>query len=73
MNNKKQLYDDIMHNISYQLKYILNEEIQNFDVTEYDDENHDIISHQDIAEISYDCPKTIEELVDIINYLYFIY
>lgn len=65
MNNNR-LYNNIIHNISNAVKTVLNEEIQNFDVTEYDNDSHDIISHQDIIDISYSCPKTKEELVDII-------
>lgn len=46
------------------IKYLI-EDLQKFDVSEYDDSNV-IVNDQDIMNISYDCPKTIDELVDIL-------
>lgn len=46
------------------IKYLI-EDLQKFDVSEYDDSN-DIVNDQDITNISYDCPNTIYELVDIL-------
>ena len=47
------------------IKYLI-EDLQKFDVSEYNDSN-DIVNDQDITNISYDCPKTIDELIDIIT------
>lgn len=42
--NKKRLYEKIIYNIDKQVKRILNEDIQNFDVMDYED----TIEHQSI-------------------------
>ena len=43
MNNKVQLYNIIMQNVSKEIKHILNEDIQNFNPVDYEDDVHDII------------------------------
>lgn len=49
MDNKL-LYNNIMKNIKYSLKSILNEDIQNFDIIDYSDDN--IIDIHDIDQLS---------------------
>lgn len=48
--NNKQLYEKIMRDISREIKHTLNEDIQHFDVSEYDDS--EIVDHQNIREIT---------------------
>lgn len=50
--DNKILYEKIMRNISEKLKYILNEDIQKFDVSEYDEEPDDLIDHQTIKSVT---------------------
>lgn len=45
----KQLYNNIIYNISKAIKQSLNEEIQNFDVTDYSDTEQDIIDSQTVS------------------------
>ena len=44
------LYEKLMRNIGYTLKSVLNEDIQNFDVSDYSDDN--IIDTQDISNLT---------------------
>lgn len=46
------------------IKYLI-EDLQRFDISEYDDSN-DIVGDQDIVDISYDCPKTKNELIELL-------
>lgn len=55
--NDIQLYKKIIRNISKEVKRILNEDIQKFDVTGYPDE--DIINNQDVSYLI--DPKTLKE------------
>ena len=50
MNNN--LYKKIIRNIGYTLKSVLNEDIQNFDVTDYSDDEDDIIDNNTIDYLS---------------------
>lgn len=59
----KQLYNKIIDNIAKSIKQTLNEDIQNFDVTQYND---DTLNHQDINDITKITPKTNEEFYDLV-------
>lgn len=50
--NNKQLYEKIMRNISKQVKNALNEDIQKFDTSDYQENDDDIINNQDIENIT---------------------
>lgn len=63
MTNRKQLYNKIINNIAKGVRQTLNEDIQNFDVTQYDD---DTLNHQDINNVTMVCPQTNEEFYDLI-------
>lgn len=66
--DKNQLYNIIMCNISKEIKYVLNEEIQNFDVSEYDNDSNDIVDRSDIGDIIYKYrPKSNKELRLIVS------
>ena len=54
MMNNKQLYNQIIHNVSKAVKQTLNEEIQNFNPVDYQEDDTDIISQQDIDAITND-------------------
>ena len=64
--NNIQLYEKIMRNISKEIKRILNEYIQNFDIGDYQEDETDIINHQDINSVTIkrDAPKNLEEEKD---------
>lgn len=65
--NKNQLYNIIMRNISKEIKYALNEEIQKFDVTEYDNSESDLINTQEIDNLTYKYfPENKQELQNLI-------
>lgn len=57
--NNKELYNKIMHNISKEIKYVLTEEIQNFNPIDYED--NDSLSVEDIDDVL-EIPKTKEQL-----------
>lgn len=46
------LYEKLIRNIGYSLKSVLNEDIQNFDVTDYSDDNNDLIDTHDIDQLN---------------------
>lgn len=46
----KILYEKVMRNVSREIKRVLNEDIQKFDVTEYDDP--EFVDHQNVREIT---------------------
>ena len=50
--NNKILYERIMRNISRQIKHILNEQYEQFDVTEYNDNEENIIDNQEIFNLT---------------------
>ena len=50
--DNKILYERIMHNISPKIKYILHEDIQKFDVSEYDETPDDLVDHQTIKSVT---------------------
>ena len=50
--NNKILYERIMRNISRQIKHILNEQYEEFDVTEYNDNEENIIDNQEIFNLT---------------------
>lgn len=50
--NNKILYEQIMRNISRQIKHILNEQYEQFDVTEYNDNEENIIDNQEIFNLT---------------------
>lgn len=52
MNNRV-LYEKIMRNVSKEIKRILNEDVQHFDVTDYDDDDDIIVDNKDIDNITY--------------------
>lgn len=58
MDNKA-LYTHIMHNVSKQLKHILNEELNNFNTEEYQDDNETPISNETLAKISNPSKKEV--------------
>lgn len=66
MNNKLQLYNNIMKNISKEIKLILNEDIQNFNPVDYEDDAHDIINQDTISNLTSYHPKDRDELKNII-------
>lgn len=67
MTNKK-LYNNIIRNVSREVKRALNEELEKFNPTDYDSDEIDIISHHDIRNVSYKYhPITNDELQEIIN------
>lgn len=69
MKKNNILYEKIMRNISEKLKYILNEDIQNFDVTEYQDEEHDIIDKHIITKTTYKYfPNDFDDLKEIVDF-----
>ena len=51
--NNKYLYEKIMRNISKQIKHILNEDIQNFDVTDYEEDEDSVLDQQEVSELLY--------------------
>lgn len=57
MKNNKAIYEKIMRNISVEIKRILNEDIQSFDVTDYQEDNY--IDHQTTRDIIK--PKDMDE------------
>lgn len=59
------LYEKIIYNISKTIKKTLNEEIQSFDVTDYNDES-DIIDAQTSDKLTTIRPKTNEEFYDLV-------
>lgn len=59
MNNKK-LYNQIMFNISREIKHILNEDIQRFNVDDYEEDDSDLID-SDTIELINKKPKSLEE------------
>lgn len=65
MERNKQLFNRIMFNISKEVKRILNEDIQNFDIADYED--NDMIDNQTVAGVIYKYhPKNKGELVTAI-------
>ena len=50
MNNN--LYKKLIKNIGYTLKSVLNEDIQNFDVADYSDDNNDLIDTHNIDQLT---------------------
>lgn len=65
----KQLYNKLIQSISKGIKKTLNEEIQNFDVTDYNDDEQDIINNQTISDfMGFDYSK-FNDLVDMFNNL----
>lgn len=64
MNN--QLYNKIINNISYAVKRILNEEIQNFNPVDYQDTEQDIIDNDTVNNITQLAPKNKQQLENII-------
>ena len=64
MNNR--LYNKIINNISYTVKRILNEEIQNFNPVDYQDTEQDIIDNDTVNNITHLTPKNKQQLENII-------
>lgn len=58
--SNKILYEQIIKNISKNIKKILNEDIQNFDVADYEEDDIDIIDHDTIESVIKK-PKSSEE------------
>lgn len=50
--NNEILYEQIIRNISHQIKHILNEQYEQFDVTEYNDNEENIIDNQEIFNLT---------------------
>ena len=67
MNNKG-LYNKIMCSVSKEVKHILNEDIQKFDVVDYEDDEDNIITHETVDNICITDPA-IKSLLDILDYL----
>ena len=67
--NNQILYNKIMDNISYSIKDILSENIENFDVTDYQENIEDIVNHNDIRNIVIKTPKNLEEEMDFFEKL----
>ena len=68
MRNNKRIYQKIMRNISKQIKHILDENIQNFDITDYSDDETDIIDRHELNKYVYKYfPKNKAELKSIIE------
>lgn len=65
--NYHRLYEKIIYNISKEIKKALNEDIQNFDVSDYEDDTDNIIDNQTTSDISREiCPKTNEEFYELV-------
>lgn len=68
MRNNKRIYQKVMRNISNEIKRILDENIQNFDVTDYSDDETDIIDRHELDKYVYKYfPKNKAELKFIIE------
>lgn len=59
--NNKVLYKKIMNNISQSIKKILLENRDNFDITDYEDTENDIVDYGDIKRLLIKKPKNLEE------------
>lgn len=59
----RQLYNKIISNVAKGIKETLNEDIQKFDVAEYND---DALDQQDIYDVTKITPKTNEEFYDLV-------
>ena len=65
--HSKRLYEKIMRNVSKEVKKVLNEDIQKFDVSDYIEDDGEILSHQDIMNFSYNYfPENKQELKEIL-------
>ena len=49
------------------IKYLIENLYNKFDITDYQDKEDDIINHETIKNISYDKPKNKEELIEILK------
>ena len=65
--NKHRLYDKIMMNISKSIKSILNEDIQDFDIIDYQEDENDILDHGTIYKNLYIKVKNFDELREAIE------
>lgn len=62
----KSLYNKIINNIAYEVKRILNEDIQKFNPVDYQDTGQDIIDNDTVYNIAFIRPKNRQQLQDII-------
>ena len=64
----KKLYENIIRNVSREVKRALNEEMEKFNPADYGSDELDILDHQEIRNVSYKYrPTTKEELQMIIE------
>ena len=64
----KKLYENIIRNVSREVKRALNEEMEKFNPADYGSDELDILDHQEIRNVSYKYrPTTKEELQMIID------
>lgn len=59
--SNKTLYNKLINNISKEVKRILNEDIQDFNVVDYQDDNQNLIDHDSIDATLIRKPKNIDE------------
>jgi hypothetical protein len=59
--SNKTLYNKLINNISKEVKRILNEDIQDFNVVDYQDDNQNLIDHDSIDATLIRKPKDIDE------------
>ena len=58
------LYEKLMRNIGYSLKSVLNEDIQNFDITDYSDDN--IMDTQNISNLA-EIIHTTDDVLELVT------
>lgn len=68
MQSSKHLYNQIMSRISNSVKRVLNEDIQNFDVIDYDDDENNLIDNDTIKQITILKVHNFDELKDAVNF-----
>lgn len=65
--NNKKLYEKIIYNVSKQVKQALFEDIQNFDVGDYHDNEDEIIDNHDIENMTIDKSLRVKALASILD------
>ena len=72
MRNNKQLYNQIIHNVSKVVKRTLNEEVQNFNPVDYQEDDTDIINSESVESLTKENhTKDIKEIEHKFNEIYY--